>query len=139
MSLSICLSHTGILSKLQNISSNVFDVIDHSILATKLEQLNLLSCILKWIGSFLTGRYQQVNYLNLISTPKPINRSIVQGSGIGPTLYIVMEGDVRALSRFNIIFKYADYTNLLVPEHTDIDLATISRIFWTGLKTIVWW
>ena len=94
MSLSICLSHTGILSKLQNISSNVFDVIDHSILATKLEQLNLPSCILKWIGSFLTGRYQQVNYLNLISTPKPINRSIVQGSGIGPTLYIVMESDL---------------------------------------------
>ena len=35
-----------------------------------------------------------------------------------------MEGDPRALSRFNIIFKYADDTNLLVPEHTDIDLAT---------------
>ena len=85
--------------------------------------LNLPSCILKWIGSFLTGRFQQVKYLNLISTPKPINRSIVQGSGIGPTLYIVMESDLRALSRFNIIFKYADDTNLLVPEHTDIDLA----------------
>ena len=77
--------------------SKAFDVIDHSILATKLEQLNLPSCILKWIGSFLTGRSQQVKYLNLISTPKPINRSIVQGSGIGPTLYIVMEGDLRAL------------------------------------------
>ena len=35
-----------------------------------------------------------------------------------------MEGDLRALSRFNIIFRYADDTNLLVPEHTDIDLAT---------------
>jgi len=35
-----------------------------------------------------------------------------------------MEGDLRVLSRFNIIFKYADDTNLLVPEHTDIDLAT---------------
>ena len=38
-------------------------------------------------------RSQQVKYLNLISTPKPINISIVQGSGIEPTLYIVMEGD----------------------------------------------
>ena len=95
-----------------------------SILATKLEQLNLPSRILKWIGSFLTGRSKQVKYLNLIFTPTPINRSIVQGSGIGPTLYIVMEGDLRPLSTFNIIFKYADNTNLLVPEHTDIDLAT---------------
>jgi len=46
-----------------------------------------------------------------------------------------MEGDLRALSRFNIIFKYADDTNLLIPEHTDIDLATefqnILNWFWT--------
>ena len=59
--------------------SKAFDVIDLSILATKLEQLNLPSCILKWIGSFLTGRSQQVKYLNLISTPKPINRVQVLG------------------------------------------------------------
>ena len=51
-----------------------------------------------------------------MSTPKPINLGIVQGSGVGPTLYIVMESDLKTLSDINSIFKYADDTNLLVPE-----------------------
>jgi len=46
----------------------------------------------------------------------------VQGSGIGPTLYLVMESDLRTISELNDIFKYADDTTLLVPEHTDVDL-----------------
>ena len=43
------------------------------------------------------------------------------GSGIGPTLYIVMKSDLHALSCSNM-FKYADDTTLLVPEHTDINI-----------------
>jgi len=31
-------------------------------------------------------------------------------------LYIVMESDLKTLSAINILFKYADDTNLLVPE-----------------------
>jgi len=49
--------------------------------------------------------------------------SILQGSGIGPTLWLIMESDVRPLSDANVIFKYADDTNLLVPENTDCKLA----------------
>ena len=45
--------------------------------------------------------------------------SIVQGSGIGPALYIVMKSDLCALSELN---DYADDTTLLVPEHTDTEL-----------------
>ena len=48
-----------------------------------------------------------------------INLSIVQGSGIGPCLYIVMESDLIPLSSSNILIKYVDDTNLLVPEHTE--------------------
>ena len=37
-------------------------------------------------------------------------------------LYIVMEGDLHTLSRSNIMFKYADNTNLLVPPYSDVSL-----------------
>ena len=30
---------------------------------------------------------------------------IVQGSGLGPTLYIVMESDLKTISKINILFK----------------------------------
>jgi hypothetical protein len=56
------------------------------------------------------------------SRPLPINLSIVQGSGLGPSFYNVYESDLKPLSSDNIIFKYADDTNLLVPEHTDVQL-----------------
>jgi len=54
--------------------------------------------------------------------PKPINRGIAQGSGLGPTLYIIMESDFKALSNSNLLFKYANDTTLLVPEITDVDI-----------------
>ena len=55
----------------------------------------------------------------------PITRSIIQGSGIGPTLWIVMASDLRCISDnvMNLLLKYADDTNLLVPENTRVDLA----------------
>jgi len=49
--------------------------------------------------------------------------SIAQGSGIGPTLWLIMESDLHPLSDANVIFKYADVTNLVVPENTDCTLA----------------
>ena len=52
-----------------------------------------------------------------------INMGIVQASGLGPTLYIVMASDFKPLSTNNILFKFADDTTLLVPENTDVDLA----------------
>jgi len=59
----------------------------------------------------------------LTSVVWPINEGIVQGSGLGSFLYLVMESDLNALSVFNLIFKYADDTNLLVPDNTDVSLS----------------
>jgi len=46
----------------------------------------------------------------------------VQGSGIGPLFYIILESDLKPVSNVNIVFKYADDTNLLVSAHTDVQL-----------------
>ena len=56
------------------------------------------------------------------SNPLPINLSIIQGSALGPMFYIIFESDLKPVSRVNIILKYADDTNLLVPEASDVDL-----------------
>ena len=50
------------------------------------------------------------------------NYGIVQGSGVGPTPYIIMESDLRTLSHRNLLSKYADDTNLIVPGNSDIKL-----------------
>ena len=73
--------------------------------------------------SYLTGRTQIVKCNGSISLPASINTSIVQGSGIGPMLYAIMESNLHTISLMNILIKYADDTNLLVPSDSDIGLA----------------
>jgi hypothetical protein len=102
--------------------SKAFDRVDHVILIDKLSKLKLPSFVLNWLISFLTGRSHITKTIRGESRPLPINLSIVQGSGIGPTLYITMESDLKPLGNLNIMFKYADDTNLLVPERTDVQL-----------------
>lgn len=102
--------------------SKAFDCVDHFILIEKLCKLNVPSCILNWIISFLTSRCQVTNLNGTYSSLQPINMGVVQGSGLGPTLYSIMESDLTTLSIGNCLFKYADDTNLLVPENTDVEI-----------------
>jgi len=48
---------------------------------------------------------------------------IIQGDGVGPVLWIIMESDFRPLSQLNVMFTCAHYTNVLVPEHNDVSSA----------------
>ena len=74
---------------------------------SKLNELDLPDCALNWIISHLTGRTQVVKCNASISLPASINTSIVQGSGIGPMLYAIMESDLHTVSLMNMLIKYA--------------------------------
>ena len=102
--------------------SKAFDSVDHIIFMSKPVQLNVPSFVINWICSFLSGRGLQCKVDGKLSMVASIGRSIVQGSGIGPTLYIAMKSDLYALSDLNDMCKYADDTTLLVNEHTDINI-----------------
>ena len=102
--------------------SKAFDTVDHVLLLNKLVQLDLPTHAINWICSFLSGRSQQRKVNGQLSTMANIGLSIVLGSTIGPTLYIVMKSDLHVMSCINAIIKFADDTTLLVPENTDLDL-----------------
>ena len=53
-------------------------------------------------------------------------------------LHTVMESDLRPLSKLNLLFKYADDTNLIVPACSDIALAHEFVHIKNGQKTIKW-
>jgi len=65
---------------------------------------------------------QVVKCIGSISLPASINASIVQWSGTGPMLYVIMESDLHTLSVMNMLIKYADDTNLVVPSDSGVDL-----------------
>jgi len=93
--------------------SKAFDTADHLILLNKLHSYHLPGNILSWIVSFLIDRLQCTNINGILSALECINRSIVQGSAIGPNTFSIY---VAALC------KYADDTTLLVPEICDVSI-----------------
>jgi len=97
-------------------------VVEDTVLLAKLSQLGLPDRVLNWIISFLIHRTKVVKCDNVISSLQPINASIVQGSGLGAMLYVVMPKDLKAVLPINRLLKYADDTTVLVPSDSDVGL-----------------
>ena len=69
--------------------SFLFDLIDHTILLSKLH-----SCLVRWIASFLQGRSQSVRISSDSSNIRSLNGGIPQGTKLGPVLFSVMVSDL---------------------------------------------
>ena len=78
------------------------------------KQLHLPDFILKWTVDFLTDRTQCTRVGLSISVSLAINRSTVQGSGIGPCLFIVYIFDLNGSGKSNYPIKFADDCTLLI-------------------------
>ena len=78
--------------------------------------------VLRWIVDFLTDRTQCTKVGLNVSLSLDINSSIVQGSGIGPSLFVVYISDLKASGKDNCIIKFADDCSLLVPEFADLSI-----------------
>ena len=96
--------------------SKAFDTVRHSTLLQKTADLCIDDQLYNWIAHFLSDRQHLVNYNGENTASLTINSSIIQGSGIGPVLYIISASDLHPIGSLNIMFKYADDTYLLVPS-----------------------
>ena len=88
--------------------SKAFDRVDHPTLLAKLNKLDLPPHAINWIISYLSGRSQILKCQGQLSARAEIN-TIVQGSGIGPMLFVVMESDLSTMSSVNILLKSRVY------------------------------
>ena len=104
--------------------SKAFDTINHSILFRKLLKLPKSHPIFYFgFSAFLLTECKPFFSFGQTSTWIPVTHSIIQGSGIGPCLYLIYASDLRTLSPQNVIIKYADDTTLLVAQHSLVDMA----------------
>ena len=86
--------------------SKAFDTVRHSLVLSKLSTLDIPPAILNWIVHFLTGRTQITKGPDsTLSGFLSITQSIMQGSGIGPTLWIIMDSDLHPVSAMNVLVK----------------------------------
>ena len=102
--------------------SKAFDSVNHIVLLQELGMASIPKLIFVWISDFLSGRSQAVKLGSYLSNFENITRSIVQGSGLGPMLYITLARGLKPISPSNRLFKYADDSTLLVPQNSDCSI-----------------
>jgi len=116
--------------------TKAFDIVDHTVIMSKLAKLQLPGNIYNWIGAFLSNRDQICHYRGFVSKSNTCNRGFVQGSGLGPTLLVVLTLDLNTVSNYNVIVKFADDSTLLVPENSDVGVEMSSTMYKNGLAII---
>jgi len=77
-----------------------------------------------WIGSFLSPRQQVCRFNSEVSKLESFNLGFVQGSGLGPTLFLALAQDLNTLSGSNELIKFAYDSTPLVPQKTDVSVET---------------
>ena len=68
---------------------------------------------MKWIESFLKDRNQSVLVNGFKSDPIPVVSGIPQGTVLGPTLFLLMIGDIDENIRYSFLSSFADDTRAL--------------------------
>ena len=96
--------------------SKCFDIIDHSILLSKLSQYGVDT---SWFASYLSGHTQTVSFTDKtgkkhISKSLPNNIGVFQGSSLGPLLYCLFSNDLSLFASDSDVIQYADDTQVLV-------------------------
>ena len=68
--------------------AQAFDKVRHDILISKLSSLGISEQPLDWITNFLSNRTQTVIYCDPVSAPISVTSGIIQGSLLGPLLFV---------------------------------------------------
>ena len=88
--------------------SKAFDLVDHDLLLRKLEAY-LPEWIIKWVEAYLKNRKQRVKTANHTAEWKQVEAGVIQGSVLGPILFIIFLADINEYIPDGIIApKYAD-------------------------------
>ena len=102
--------------------AKAFDSVCHSKLLMKLSQYGIKGSLLEWIRDFLTGRSHQTRVNGVLSGVADIVSGVVQGSCLGPVLFLLYINDLTDIFTDAVTVKlYADdvkiYSSIIVNEN----------------------
>jgi sarcosine oxidase/L-pipecolate oxidase len=112
-----------------------FDVCSHDILLMKLSKMGITGSALEWFRSYLSGRSQIVDIGGNLSRARNIKISVLQGSILGPILFLCFINDLHSVTEL-LTLMYADDTFSL--ESGD-DLLELSNFINAEINKMAVW
>jgi len=82
--------------------SKAFDTVRHSTLLHEIAKLEISENVYNWLLDFLQGQSHCTEYNGQSSALREISASIIQGSSIGPAMYVVEAADLHAVNPGNL-------------------------------------
>lgn len=90
--------------------AKAFDSIDRNALFAKLECIGIRGQALKWFKSYLSHRSQIVAINDAFSVPEIVDYGVVQGSTLGPVLFLIYINNLDKVNITGELFLFADDT-----------------------------
>jgi hypothetical protein len=115
--------------------SKAFDLIDHSILLSKLEHYGVQDVALKFFESYLCGRSQFVDTNGERSNYVKVKTGVPQGSILGPLLFVLSINDLPDNVSLSSTTMFADDTSFLSLSGNFNDLSLITERTLSEAKT----
>ena len=116
--------------------SKAFDCVNHKILINKLQHYGFRGSSLEWFKSYLSNRSQLVRVDTTLSSSKPIECGVPQGSVLGPILFLLFINDIANINISGKICLFADDTSF---TWSNKDITALHRIISNDLITIKSW
>ena len=116
--------------------SKAFDVLDHTILAKKLEHYGFRGNFLKLLIDFVSNRKYFVSANETVSETKTLNIGVPQGSTLGPLLFLLYVNDMKNSSELLDFTQFADDTTLIA---SGPNLTTLTETTETELNKVLDW
>jgi hypothetical protein len=101
-----------------------FYTCSHDILLKKLSKLGVKGTTLAWFSSYLSNRTQQVNVNGNLSSQLEITYGVLQGSILGPLLFLCYINDIYTSTEL-ATFLFADDTTCLAEHNNLSDLVNL--------------
>ena len=101
--------------------AKAFDKVAHNRLLYKLSSYGVKGNTLGWIGSFLSGRSQQVVLEGKSSSSAPVLSGVQQGSVLGPVLFLIYINNLPEYVSNSTVRLFADDTLLYLTIHNSSD------------------